>query len=328
MTGFEADSYYCEICNEQYDIHSLYACYQGHFFCKSCFKQEYYKGKEQRCPHLTCNAWIGNAHNAKAHRGEPVRISNKMFPQPGLYMERDKYVNNNSNINTMPSFHVSATSLMSLSKRPLHCPHKDCHRTIAVSSLDSHFRYDHKYVAFIDTHLEARNGLEFFVDDVKLNEILCVVIINIIDKSDVYPILSRTLCEKRSNLTPARPVLVVMASRLQLSQHEKPYGSTNDAEDFCDCVTYPPAERLFVWIASNIVTKFSYTLAISTQSNSIRVKYYGPLLTLNENCRTLCVEGKGLILSANHLVGMSENRIKPLILDILIHSTEEPSCTS
>lgn len=78
-----------------------------------------------------------------------------------------------------------------ISFRPLHCPHKDCNRTIAVSSLDSHFRYEHKYVAFIDTHLEARNGLEFFIDDVKLNEILCVVIINIMDKAEVHPVISR-----------------------------------------------------------------------------------------------------------------------------------------
>lgn len=60
-----------------------------------------------------------------------------------------------------------------------------------MSSLDSHFRYEHKYVAFIDTHLEARNGLEFFIDDVKLNEILCVVVINIIDKARLGPAMSR-----------------------------------------------------------------------------------------------------------------------------------------
>ncbi|KAI4464351.1 hypothetical protein MML48_3g00009141 [Holotrichia oblita] len=284
-------------------------------------------GKEQRCPHLTCNAWIDNAEITKGNRGEPVRISNKMFPQPGLYSDRDKQKNTN-NICNISNFHLSNISLMSLSKRPLHCPHKDCNRTIAVSSLDSHFRYEHKYVAFIDTHLEARNGLEFFVDDVKLNEILCVVIINIMDKAEVHPILSRTICEKSSNLVPTRPVLVVMATRLELSQHEKPFEKIDDTANMCDCLCQPPSERIFVWIASNIVTKFSYTLAVSTQCNGIRVKYYGPLLTLNENYRSLSAEGKGLILSENQLSGMSGNGTKPLILDILIHSTEEASCTS
>lgn len=144
----------------------------------------------------------------------------------------------------------------------------------------------------------------------------------------MYPSFCRTLCEKTSGLVPAKPVLVVMATRLQLSQHEKSFDVGDDNEDFCDCVTYPPAERLFVWIASNIVTKFSYTLAVSTQCNGIRVKYFGPLLTLNENCKTLCMEGKGLILSEDHLMGMSENRTKPLILDILVHGGDDSSFTS
>lgn len=36
--------YRCEICEESFELNSLYACHHGHYFCKACFKKEYYKG--------------------------------------------------------------------------------------------------------------------------------------------------------------------------------------------------------------------------------------------------------------------------------------------
>lgn len=72
-------------------------------------------------------------------------------------------------------------------------------------------------------------------------------------------------------------------------------------------------------MASNIPTKYYYTLAISTVSNSVRLKYFGPLLTLKEDHEKLCEEGQGLILSQNHIIGMTDAGQKHLILDIIIH---------
>lgn len=43
------------------------------------------------------------------------------------------------------------------------------------------------------------------------------------------------------------------------------------------------------------------------------------MMALTENYERLCENGQGLILSQNHIIGMTENGQKPITLDILIH---------
>lgn len=83
-----------------------------------------------------------------------------------------------------------------------------------------------------------------------------------------------------------------------------------------------PNDKIIIWLASNVFTSLSYTVAASTLSNKIRQKYFGPMATLGENPTELCSEGNCLILTHFHINGMSENGLKPLALDVVIHSPD------
>lgn len=82
-------------------------------------------------------------------------------------------------------------------------------------------------------------------------------------------------------------------------------------------------DKIIIWLASNIYTNLSYTIAASTLSNKIRQKYFGPMLTLGDSPLELCRNGMCLILTHYHVNGMTENGTKPLSLDVVIHSPDE-----
>lgn len=123
-------------------------------------------------------------------------------------------------------------------------------------------------------------------------------------------------------MLPIKPIFVVMAAKLAIFPTDET-GIPDDEEDNVSQYSNPcsPADRIIIWVASNVITKYSYTLAISTVCNGIRLKYFGPLLTINEDYVKLYEEGKGLLLNQNHIEGMTEGGHKPLILDILIHDS-------
>ncbi|XP_071053102.1 uncharacterized protein [Onthophagus taurus] len=304
----EEDSFFCDICNGKYNLQELFACYQGHFFCQNCYQQEYYKGKESRCPHFTCNAWIDHAHDKK--KPKPLDtisslITTKMFPRPGFYVTGRV---SSANFSKIDNTH-SLTSLLSNTSRPLYCPLKTCNKAIAIKSVDYHFECEHKHVALITTHLEARNGMEFHAEDIKIDDIMCICLLRI-KKPEI------TICDNINNLNlgpqtvSKNPVVLIMATKLLFECTDTGYNN------YCD---YVPAEKYFVWVASNLVTNFNYTLALSSQCNRLRVKYFGPLTSLNENFRSMCLQNKGLILTEDRIKGMTGGFQKPLVLDILIH---------
>lgn len=81
-------------------------------------------------------------------------------------------------------------------------------------------------------------------------------------------------------------------------------------------------DKIIIWVASNIATNLSYTIAASTLSMNVRQKYFGPMVTLGEDAIELCKTGECLTLSHFHINGMSENGRKPLALDVVIHSND------
>lgn len=84
----------------------------------------------------------------------------------------------------------------------------------------------------------------------------------------------------------------------------------------------PPFDKIIIWVASNIPTNLSYTVAVSTISMNIRQKYFGPMVTLGQDPVDVCKEGECLTLSHFHVNGMSENGAKPLALDVVIHGPD------
>lgn len=113
--------------------------------------------------------------------------------------------------------------------------------------------------------------------------------------------------------------MLVMATKLATfprSEEGEEDDDDNSSDSSNGCT---PVDQILIWVACNIITKYNYTLAISTMCNGIRLKYFGPMSSLNDNYIKLCEQGRGLVLSQNHIEGMTENGTKPLVLDIIIH---------
>lgn len=115
--------------------------------------------------------------------------------------------------------------------------------------------------------------------------------------------------------------IVVLASRVSPSQlGVKEYNSSVD--EYQKDGKFDNKDKIILWAASNVVCKYSYTIAASTISEDVRVKYYGPILQLGKSPAKLCLEGQGLVLSHFHAIGMSDFGSKPLHLDVIIHSED------
>lgn len=136
----------------------------------------------------------------------------------------------------------------------------------------------------------------------------------------------------RTNLQTldSKPVMFLLATRVASCQLAKEAGHTAcDSEEnldsprtFTENDVLLPDDKIIIWMASNVFTSLSYTVAASTLSNKIRQKYFGPMVTLGDNASELCNEGNCLILTHFHVNGMSENGLKPLALDVVIHSPD------
>lgn len=115
-----------------------------------------------------------------------------------------------------------------------------------------------------------------------------------------------------------------MATRLPPTYEEQPqceYFSDESNSD-SDTPTFGADDKLLIWLASNIQTDLSYTVAISTACNRLMMKYFGPLVTLEVEPKVLYMEGKGLMVSEHQLVGMTNNLQKHLILNVLVHGKD------
>lgn len=117
--------------------------------------------------------------------------------------------------------------------------------------------------------------------------------------------------------------MLVMATKVATFPKTDDFEGDDEDDVFDSTSVCTPVDQIIVWIASNTITRFNYTLAISTMCNGIRLKYFGPMSSLNDNYIKLCEEGRGLILSQNHIEGMTENNTKPLTLDIIIHGPND-----
>ncbi|XP_031345258.1 uncharacterized protein LOC116172228 [Photinus pyralis] len=199
-------------------------------------------------------------------------------------------------------------SLMTLSKKPVHCPCVRCHRTIAVSSVHSHFKYEHKHVPILSTTLGARNELELNPYTLEINHPTCIVLITLPQK------LEKAADHDESALNPT---MLLMASNIMNNKLTR----GNDDDDDSD-VGLAPFDKIIFWICSNILTQSKCTLAISTICKSIRIKYYGPISPINDNYIKLYQEGKGLILHQLQILNMTNYGKKRLAIDVIIHKEQ------
>ncbi|KAF7266993.1 hypothetical protein GWI33_019737 [Rhynchophorus ferrugineus] len=270
----------CKICQDLFPGSTMLQNSKNMFYCTGCFKSSF----------TTENKMVG-AGDTKAEICS--NIGTKMIPRPEMYVEHPQI--------SQLRGRQSILSLLSLSKRPLQCPKADCNKYISICTLVSHFRHEHKEVPVVSTHLDARCASTFCPRDIRYCIIQCVVVLKMINSEFAN---------------------VCRASKVNLSKNE------DRSDEECQEIShrrnerhiFRPGDKIIVWIASNFNTNLSYTVAVSTLNNNIRQKYYGPLLTLNENPTSLCKEGRCLILTHYHCNTMTDNGKNDLCLDVVVHS--------
>lgn len=118
-----------------------------------------------------------------------------------------------------------------------------------------------------------------------------------------------------------------MVSRLAFKQanvESKDTSQTKEEKDDKDKALPKNAryDKMVVWVSSNLSCLHNYTIAASTSTENIRLKYYGPITHLSTSTEELYNKGRCLILSHYHVLGMSENFTKNLKLDVIIHSED------
>lgn len=203
---------------------------------------------------------------------------------------------------------------------------------MTAASFETHFKFEHKYVAYVTTKFDTKTGLEFNPYVIKHNQKLCMVLLNLFQKtlyvnfalytfllfSEVFCRLSRA----ELHMDPIKPLMLVLGTRIanyQIFEDESAFYECTD--NFVDNLNQS-VDKVMLWVACNVPTKFKYTIAVSTPCRTIRLKYYGAISLVSEDAVELCRNGRGLILNQSHLVGMTNSGKKSIILDIVLHDEE------
>ncbi|EFA07351.1 uncharacterized protein LOC103314849 [Tribolium castaneum] len=277
----------CSICGQKFKKSELLQSSDDEYFCKECFKLEYCAVSAKKKPPV-----------ANKYEGDLAKTPTVMFPLDELARIRR---NREIKRNTVPS------------KRPLQCPHIHCNRYVSIYDLNAHFQHEHMEVPIAETALDARNPLTFHPKDIRYGVKQCLILLNVVPQNDDT--------ENTGSQKPSLPVTVaVLISRIasaQLGDEEEMLMQEENSG-----MVSGNNDKIIIWTASNVLCDYSYTVAVSTVTENVRVKHYGPILQLGGSTKTLCMEGQCLILSHFHFMGMSENGIRPLRLDVIIHSED------
>lgn len=200
----------------------------------------------------------------------------------------------------------------------MRCPHNDCNKYVSVLDLNVHFKREHIEVPVIKTPFEARSPSVFKLRDIRYGVKHCLLLLNVMGTEEAK---KATFLDKFfEENTRTLPTLCVLASRISSAQTM----SVDDASDDLsgDDFVAPNSDKIIIWVSSNVITNYSYTVAVSNVSDDVRIKYYGPVLQLGQSSSEICTTGQCLILSHFHFIGMSENGHKPLHLNVIIHETQ------
>jgi hypothetical protein len=186
---------------------------------------------------------------------------------------------------------------------------------VSICDLNAHFQHEHIEVPIAQTSLDDRNPLTFYPRDIRYGVKQCLILLNVIVPPEEPNDSSQS--DKPSSITVA-----VLASRMAAAQLGDETNQSIVEDEEVNGTVISNNDKIIIWMASNVVCDYSYTVAVSTVSEDIRVKYYGPVLQLGNSPKKLCMEGHCLILSHFHFLGMSENGLKPLQLDVIVHSED------
>ncbi|XP_050307008.1 uncharacterized protein LOC126743823 isoform X2 [Anthonomus grandis grandis] len=187
----------------------------------------------------------GRKSDNSGHRTEqkPKQWGRKLIPSPEMYTD-----NNDLAI----SLYNESPSVLSLSYRPLRCPKVECNKYISVCTLENHIKHEHKEIPIMLTRFDTRCGIEDFDPcNSKYKIPKCLAVLKINDER-----LSSSMTKIRHPQEDQYLMMAVMCARIA-DDPESPYGMSYD-------------DKVIIWIASDVQTNLSYSVAVSTFKNDCK----------------------------------------------------------
>ncbi|CAH0557215.1 unnamed protein product [Brassicogethes aeneus] len=297
----------CESCGNMFEKLCLLESKDKNYYCMDCFKRKFTKDK----------------YSEKPRKMAMFFKNNRFIPNPEHHVEKIVPKKSTSVLSMKKS-----CSTMSLSKRPLQCPHGVCSRFVSITTLSSHFKYEHPMIQQSNSPLDNRMSMSFTPTEIRYDLTTCLRVITItdLDLNNIIPNNSKYDFNFPKELDSSIPVFFLLARRIPAYHIKNPDENIHDIlesyeDDEKKLDFFKAGDKIILWIACNIPgAKLSYTIAASTISNDIRLKYYGPLLSIsNHSPAELCKTANCLIISHWHCYKFIGGGARDVPVDVVIH---------
>ncbi|XP_063920303.1 uncharacterized protein LOC135135213 [Zophobas morio] len=281
-------AYRCNLCCEIPEAAPIYHCPNRHQYCHECFRklQRLYRGSIEAGGSCLICRYTGKFEKSDVNTeflkklkmkpgiGRPFRYNPKKLyrvDSAGVkhvtyseHLEKDQG-DGFSQKNSRMSRCVSATAM---SRRPLTCLHDGCRKSVAVSSLVSHFKHDHGAVPCFGIERGRELRLVFDVSLVEHERTFCLALITAYEFSNIDVVRSRSsqsvinTCNRLSGKVPLNTFWLMMS------------GSTDHRKN---------NSYVVFWLYSNSEDRYWCTIELSSKNDKISVSSFCNAVGLHES---------------------------------------------
>ncbi|RZC33936.1 hypothetical protein BDFB_011791 [Asbolus verrucosus] len=163
---------------------------------------------------------------------------------------------------------MRSVSVTTMSKRPLTCLHDGCKKSVAVSSLVSHFKHDHGAVPCFGVEKGKELSLLFDVLLVEHDKTFCLAMITVYESNQIDVVRSKSsqsvinTCSKLSGRVPLNTFWLMMS------------GSTDHRKT---------TSYAIYWLYSNSEDRYWCTMELSSKNDRISVSSFCSVVGLHES---------------------------------------------
>lgn len=310
----------CDICAQPKIDTKIVRCKNDHVFCTRCLKQIGRLGNS-RCPYANCKRkLIRKLPTASGDAKKMFRTTQADIAEPVVDIRQS--------CSTL--YNPDKMLSLSISRRPVYCPHQNCNWTVAVSSLSSHFLYEHRNIQKCKITFEQRTRVNCSLINLTRNTRHTLLYLELVEEDEDARRNNKHKKSKVLSTLSQRPIVFVMVYKFPLVSENEVVQVFNDSDDSepDELIPMDPQEvdtdgedKIMIWLGANIATPFAYTVAASTSCEKVRLKYYGPLGTIHEEPNNLYEQGLGLVFtqgSHRKMVARSKSGAH-IALDLMIH---------
>ncbi|XP_044271630.1 uncharacterized protein LOC123015767 [Tribolium madens] len=280
-------AYRCNFCCELPETTPIYHCPNRHQYCNECFRklQRLYRGSVEGggcCLICKCAAKFEKSDvssellkklKVKPGIGRPLKCN----PRKNMFLD-DGEISTGENMfgsqleknqgDGLKSLKMRSMSATTMSKRPLTCLHDGCRKSVAVSSLVSHFKHDHPAVPCFGIERGRELKMLFDISLVEHNRTFCLSMITVYEFNKIDVVRSKSsqsvinTCSKLSGRVPLNTFWLMMSGS---SEYRK--------DNF----------YVLFWLYSNCEDRFWYTIELSSKNDRISDSSFCSAVGLHES---------------------------------------------